>query len=93
MRKLKCSLSIENLDVPILFGAQFLVNLAYADVCHSQIMKAEDRHGFDKWIPHLLGHEGLGFMTGAGPGASKINIGDRVMVSWLKSNGHSNDAT
>ena len=81
MRKLKCPLSIENLDVPILFGTQFLVKLASADVCHSQIMKAEDRRGFDKWIPHLLGHEGSGFITGVGPRASKINVGDRVVVS------------
>lgn len=87
LRKLKHPLSVENLEFPALSGAQVLVKLAYSGVCHSQIMEVEGRRGFDKWIPHLLGHEGSGFITGVGPGVSKVNVGDRVVVSWLKSSG------
>lgn len=68
--KAKMSPSTENPDVPILFGAQFLVKLANGDVCHDQITKAEGWRGFEKLIPYLLEHEDSGFTKSIGPGAS-----------------------
>lgn len=90
LRELNKPLSIENLEVPNISDGQVLVKLAYSGVCHSQIMEMEGKRGIDKWVPHLLGHEGSGYVEATGSYTSKVKVGDRVGISWLKSCG--NDA-
>ena len=87
LRQLNKPLSIENLEVPNISDGQVLVKLAYSGVCHSQIMEMEGKRGIDKWVPHLLGHEGSGYVEVTGPYTSKVKVGDRVGISWLKSCG------
>jgi len=91
LRRLNEPLSIEDLEIPSLFDGQVLVKLAYSGICRSQLMEVEGKRGPDNWLPHLLGHEGSGFVEAIGAGVSKLKVGDRVGVSWLPSSGRDSD--
>ena len=62
LKKLKSPLKIVNLEIPNLSKGQILVKMNYTSICRSQIMEIDGMRGKDKWIPHLLGHEGSGIV-------------------------------
>jgi S-(hydroxymethyl)glutathione dehydrogenase/alcohol dehydrogenase len=78
---------IKNIEIPNLKKGQVLVKLAFSGVCHSQIMEIEGLRGEDKYIPHLLGHEGSGLVIKTGPEVKKVSEGDRVVLGWIKGSG------
>ncbi len=81
-------LAIESgIDIPLLKPGQVLVRVAYSGVCHSQLMEVRGRRGADPYLPHLLGHEGSGYVEDTGPGVSKVQRGDRVILGWIKGRG------
>ena len=43
--------------------------------------------GPDKFLPHLLGHEGSGIVEGVGKGVSRVKVGDKVVLHWRPSQG------
>jgi S-(hydroxymethyl)glutathione dehydrogenase/alcohol dehydrogenase len=43
--------------------------------------------GEDKWVPHCLGHEGTGTVLEAGGAVSKVKVGNKVVLSWIKGTG------
>ena len=58
---------LDDLQIPRLKKGQVLVKLAYSGVCHSQLMEVRGLRGIDKFLPHLLGHEGCGVIIKTGP--------------------------
>lgn len=66
---------------------QVLVQIAYSGVCHSQLMEVRGKRGLDRYLPHLLGHEGSGIVAKVGPGVSKVGLGDKVILGWIKGDG------
>ena len=66
---------------------QVLVRLAYSGVCHSQLMEARGARGPDPYLPHLLGHEGSGRIEKIGADVSKVEVGDLVILGWIKGSG------
>lgn len=78
---------VADLDAPSLRRGQVLVKLAYSGVCHSQLMEVRGKRGADAWLPHLLGHEGSGVVLEIGDGVSKVRVGDKVILGWIKGNG------
>ena len=78
----------EELETPTLKDGQVLVQIAYAGVCHSQLMEARGLRGEDNYLPHLLGHEGAGIVVETGKDVTKVKKGDRVVLSWIKGSGH-----
>lgn len=66
---------------------QVLVQVRFSGVCGSQLMEANGRRGQDKWLPHLLGHEAVGMVKQTGPGVSKVQIGQDVVLTWIKASG------
>lgn len=68
-------------------NGQALVKLAYSGVCHSQLMEARGKRGEDRYLPHLLGHEGSGRVIEIGPGVTKVKVGDFVVLGWIKGKG------
>lgn len=72
----------ENLD----FG-QVLVKILYSGICGSQIGEIDGVKGPDKYLPHLLGHEGSGEVLETGPGVKYVKPGDRVVLHWRKGQG------
>lgn len=80
-------LVIEELEVPELRRGQVLVKVQYSGVCHSQLMEARGFRGQDRFLPHLLGHEGVGLVEKIGPEVKKVKVGDRVVLGWIKGSG------
>lgn len=76
-----------NISVPALKRGQVLVRFAYSGVCHSQLMEARGMRGPDRFLPHLLGHEGSGFVEAIGQDVTKVRPGDGVIVGWIKGAG------
>ena len=68
------------------FG-QVLVKVAYAGVCHSQLMETQGDRGQDCYLPHLLGHEGTGVVVVTGEGVTKVRAGQKVILGWIKGRG------
>ncbi len=88
LRKLQKPLFISSeLTIPSLKRGQVLVKLAYSGVCKSQLMEIQGKRGEDKYLPHLLGHEGSGVVLAVGPGVKKVKSKNRVVLTWIKSKG------
>ena len=83
----KKPLEIKNIKYSSLERGQVLVKLAYSGVCHSQLMEVRGKRGEDKWLPHLLGHEGTGIVHEIGDGITKVKVGDKVILGWIKGTG------
>ena len=66
-------LQIESeIDIPPLGPGQLLVWIAYSGVCRSQVMETRGLRGEDRYLPHMLGHEGSGEVLQIGPGVTKL---------------------
>ena len=50
-------------------------------------MEIKGSRGKDKYIPHALGHEGLAEVIDIGANVKKVKIGDKIILSWIKSKG------
>jgi S-(hydroxymethyl)glutathione dehydrogenase / alcohol dehydrogenase len=84
---------LEVIDIeklPDLKDGQVLVDIIYSGLCHSQLMEATGGRGEDRWLPHMLGHEGVGVVRQVGKNVSKVGIGEIVILGWIK--GEGNDA-
>lgn len=78
---------VKDVVVPDLKRGQVLVRLRYAGLCHSQLMEARGYRGVDNYVPHMLGHEGVGSVIEVGPGVSKFKKNDDVVVGWVVGDG------
>jgi len=76
-----------DIEVPDLKRGQVLVKIEYAGICHSQLMEVRGMRGEDKYLPHMLGHEGVGQVISLGPDVTKFVVDDDVVLGWIKSNG------
>jgi S-(hydroxymethyl)glutathione dehydrogenase/alcohol dehydrogenase len=72
----------EALDV-----GQVLVEVFYTTICGAQLNEIAAIKGPDKFLPHLLGHEGSGRVLEAGPGVTTVKPGDLVVLHWRPSLG------
>ena len=68
------------------FG-QVRVQLCYSGVCGAQINEIDGAKGPDRWLPHLLGHEGSGVVLETGDGVTTVSAGDHVVLHWRPSDG------
>ncbi len=82
--KQKKKLSILNLNFPDLKTGHLLIKIKYAGICHTQLNEISGILGKDKYLPHCLGHEGVGEIVKIGSSNSKFKKGDNVVVSWIK---------
>jgi Zn-dependent alcohol dehydrogenase len=63
------------------------VRLHYSGICGAQINEIDAVKGPDKFLPHLLGHEGSGVVQKTGPGVTTVKEGDHVVLHWRPSAG------
>ena len=80
-------LRIAHVRRPELRRGQVLVRLSASGVCRSQVMEVRGLRGEDRWLPHLLGHEGTGVVVEIGTGVTKVSAGDEVILSWIAGEG------
>lgn len=87
LEQLNKPLIIKKIKIPELLPGQVLVKVLYSGVCRSQLMEARGGRGEDKWLPHLLGHEGSGIVVSVGVGVTKVKPNDHVILGWVKGEG------
>jgi S-(hydroxymethyl)glutathione dehydrogenase/alcohol dehydrogenase len=80
-------LVIATIETPALKPGQVLVEVAYSGACGTQLLEAAGDKGEDKWVPHCLGHEGTGTVLEIGSAITKVKVGDKVVLSWIKGTG------
>ena len=78
---------INKLKFTKLRKGQVLVRILHSAICRSQIMEIEGKRGKDKYLPHLLGHEGAGIVHRVGAGVKKVAKDDKIFLSWIKGKG------
>ncbi len=76
-------LDVEYLEIPKLKSGQVLVRVYYAGLCGAQINEIIGLKGEDKYLPHLMGHEGYGTVLSVGSGVTKIRKDDDVVITWI----------
>lgn len=87
LEELNKPLAIKELEVPVLGVGQVLVDIHYSSICGAQIGEISGAKGEDKYLPHLLGHEGGGIVKEIGPGVKHVKKGDHVVMHWRKGRG------
>jgi S-(hydroxymethyl)glutathione dehydrogenase/alcohol dehydrogenase len=63
------------------------VKIHYSGICGAQLNEIEAAKGEDKFLPHLLGHEGSGTVLAVGAGVKRVKPGDHVVLHWRQSAG------
>jgi Zn-dependent alcohol dehydrogenase len=93
LRSLNKELETEEIcfEGPLKVG-QVLIKLSYSGICGKQLDEIRGVHGEDKYLPHLLGHEGVGVVVDIGPGVKKVKKLDHVILHWMKGTGIESDA-
>lgn len=85
LTELKKPLAIGEVCLPeALDVGQVLVRIHYSGICGSQLGEIDGAKGEDKFLPHLLGHEGSGAVVDIGPGVKHVKPGDKVVLHWRK---------
>lgn len=81
-------LVLDDVDLPRqLHHGQVLVRVAFSSICGSQLGEIDGVKGPDRYLPHLLGHEGSGIVEDTGPGVKRVHRGDHVVLHWMKGDG------
>lgn len=92
--ELNAPLVLADLDMSALDVGQVLVKIHCSGICGAQLGEIAGVKGPDKFLPHLLGHEGGGVVVDTGPGVTQVKAGDRVVMHWRKGAGiHARPAT
>jgi S-(hydroxymethyl)glutathione dehydrogenase / alcohol dehydrogenase len=81
-------LVLADIELPeMLSFGQVLVDVHFSGICGAQINEIDGAKGPDKFLPHLMGHEGSGVVEAVGPGVKTVKTGDSVVMHWRPSDG------
>lgn len=81
-------LQVETIELPQELGfGQVLVKVIYSGICGAQLNEISGAKGPDKFLPHLLGHEGSAVVIDVGPGVTTVKPDDHVVMHWRPSAG------
>lgn len=72
-------------------AGQVLVRIRYSGICGAQVNEINATKGPDKFLPHLLGHEGIGEILEVGPLVRTVAVGDTVVLHWMPGTGIQSD--
>ena len=76
-------LLVDTIELPNqLEVGQVLVELKTSGICGSQLGEIDGVKGPDRFLPHLMGHEGFGVVLEIGPGVRSVQPGDCVVLHW-----------
>ncbi len=81
-------LVVDEISLPESLGVgQVLVKVHCSGICGSQLGEIGGVKGPDKFLPHLLGHEGTATVIECGPGVETVSPDDLVVMHWRKGSG------
>ena len=76
-------LVVDTIELPAELGVgQVLVQLQVSGICGSQLGEIDGVKGADRYLPHLMGHEGFAMVLEIGPGVKQVQPGDSVVLHW-----------
>jgi Zn-dependent alcohol dehydrogenase len=76
-------LVVDNIQLPAELGVgQVLVQVHVSGICGSQLGEIDGVKGPDRYLPHLMGHEGYATVLEVGPGVKHVQAGDNVVLHW-----------
>ncbi|MGH6804761.1 MAG: zinc-binding dehydrogenase [Methyloceanibacter sp.] len=85
LTELRKPLVIAEVELPqTLAPGQVLLKVHYSGICGSQLGEIDGAKGEDKFLPHLLGHEGSGTVIEVGPGVQHVKAGDKAVLHWRR---------
>jgi len=88
LQELNQPLVVDEVELPAELGVgQVLIKIAYSGICGSQLGEIKGVKGEDKYLPHLLGHEGSGIVKMVGPGVKHVQLNDHVVLHWKQGKG------
>jgi len=88
LTNLRTPLEVTRIELPkSLQPGQVLVKIHFSGICGSQLGEIEGVKGEDRFLPHLLGHEGSGSVMAIGPGVRHVKPDDVVVLHWRKGAG------
>jgi S-(hydroxymethyl)glutathione dehydrogenase/alcohol dehydrogenase len=87
LETLGAPLVLGRLEAPPLECGQVLVQIHRSGICGAQLNEIAGAKGPDRFLPHLLGHEGGGVVVATGPGVTSVREGDHVVLHWRKGAG------
>ena len=70
-----------------LFFGQVKIKNIISGLCGAQLQEIAGLKNNEKFMPHLLGHEGCGVVEEIGQGVNKVKVGDKVVLHWRKASG------
>ena len=80
-------LVVDTIESQKLNFGQVKIEMICSGICGAQINEIDAIKGPDKYLPHLLGHEGSGIVEKVGKGVTRVKKGDHVVLHWRKSAG------
>ena len=83
----KAPLALEEIELAAPALGQVLVKVLCSGICGSQLGEIDGVKGPDRFLPHLLGHEGTGVVLDCGAGVRTVKTGDKVVLHWRKGAG------
>jgi S-(hydroxymethyl)glutathione dehydrogenase / alcohol dehydrogenase len=87
LRELNSPLILDHIEMPRLDCGQVLVSVQRSGICGAQLGEISGVKGEDRFLPHLLGHEGGGVVLETGPGVTHVKKDDHVVLHWRKGGG------
>lgn len=80
-------IEIQEFNVPTkddLKSNHVLVKMECAGICGAQIGEITGAKGPDDFLPHFLGHEGVGTVIAVGSNVKQVTVKKRVVLHWRK---------
>lgn len=87
LKEVNQPLVVDDVELTELQIGQVLVKITVSGLCGAQLQEIRGEKGNAKFTPHLLGHEGCGYVQETGPGVTKVKPGDKVILHWRKGDG------
>jgi S-(hydroxymethyl)glutathione dehydrogenase/alcohol dehydrogenase len=91
LEKLHSPLTIAEVGLTDLGWGQVHVKIEASGICGAQLQEISGKKGNEKFLPHLLGHEGAGIVKAVGIGVTSVHPGDKVCLHWRKGDGIESD--
>ena len=87
LEKLNYPLAIREVFPTQLLPGQVYVKVLASGLCGAQLHEIRGHRGNEKFLPHLMGHEGCGIVKEVGPGVTTVKEGDKVVMHWRPGSG------
>jgi S-(hydroxymethyl)glutathione dehydrogenase/alcohol dehydrogenase len=80
LEELNQPLALREVGLTELKFGQVLVKVLVSGLCGAQLREIKGHKGNEKFLPHLIGHEGCGIVESVGIGVTTVRPGDKVVM-------------